>query len=118
MCFAVHYHKYGGVQTWQEAVFSSSVAWSRGPSMSFWSTYISQSNCYSAPGRQWAGQIFNSSLFIKKIPYTNLLPSKVSNKNRKTVVFHCCGRQGDKTFKKMEAVRRDKNKYTEIPKTN
>lgn len=34
------------------------------------------------------------------------------------VAFRCCGGQGDKTFKKKEAVRKDKNKYSEIPKTN
>lgn len=58
MYFAVHCHKYREIQNWQEAVLSSSAAWSGVLNMFSWSTKGSHSNHLSASGIWWAGQSF------------------------------------------------------------
>lgn len=58
MYFAVHYHKYREIQNWQEAVLSSSAAWSGVLNMFSWSTKGSHSNHLSASSIWWAGQSF------------------------------------------------------------
>lgn len=81
MYFAVHYHKYREIQNWQEAVLSSSAAWSGVPNMFSWSTKCSHSNLRmpQAYGGQDRSLKINSSLFIKKEFYTTLVPSKIRN---------------------------------------